>query len=161
MAKKQKSLTSVQVDLFQQVVDYTPAYRSENAPDLNLRHEFMGAISYCMREARKNGISRERVVERMNLCLDQEEQITLRQFNGWTAKSAEYREFPAIYLPAFIWACLGTIAPLQLISQSIGLHITGEEEVLAQELGETVLEKQRLAERERQLRNKLGGKGNG
>lgn len=158
MAKKEKSLTSNQVDLFQQVVDYTPAYRSENAPDLDLRDELMGAISYCLREARKQGISRERVVERMNLCLPESDRVTMRQFNGWTANSAEYREFPLIYIGAFIWACLGNYTPLVVLLQPIGLHITDDEELQVQALGEIVMERKRLMERERQLRNKLGSK---
>lgn len=156
--RQTKKLTSEQGDLFQQLGEHEAAYRAENAPDLHIRDELLGAIAFALREAKKHGLSRERVVERMNLCLPKDAQLTLRQLNGWTAQSAESRPFPAEMLPAFCWAVRGVIAPVEVITRALGLQVMDEVEAMAAELGETVLHKARLAERERLLKYRLGGK---
>ena len=156
MDKTQKKLTSEQGDLFQQVVDHTPAHLSDNAPDLDIEMELMGAVQFALREAKKYGLSRERVVDRMNQCLPEHDRITKRQLDGWCAKSAEHRPFPAKYLPAFCWAVRGVIAPVEVITRALGLHVIDAQEYAATELGKTVLDKTRLTQRERQLKNILG-----
>jgi len=71
-----------------------------NAPALDLGTELLGALCAALREARDRGLSRERIVGRINLCLAPDQRITLRQLNTWTAPSAEGKRFPAEYLPA-------------------------------------------------------------
>lgn len=156
--RREKDFTTEQGDLFQQLSGHEAAYRADNAPDLYVRDELLGAVAFALREAKKHGLSRERVVERMNLCLPSEAQITLRQLNGWTAQSAESRPFPADMLAAFCWAVRGVIAPVEVITRALGLHVIDEQEALAAELGETVLHKARIAQRERILKTKLGGR---
>lgn len=157
MVNRGKSFTGNQPDLFQQVADHTPAHLAENAPDLDIRLELLAGINDALRQAAKHGLSRERVVDRMNACLPEDKHITLRQFNGWTAASAEDRPFPAEMLPPLIWALRGILTPLEVITGVLGLHVMDEQEAMAKELGDTILTKTRLAQRERMLRNQLGG----
>lgn len=157
MAKRRKDFASIQPDLFQQVEEHTPAMRAENAPDLYIELEFMGAVAYALREAKKRGLGRDRVVDRMNLCLPEDEKITKRQLDAWCAQSKEHHPFPVQYLPAFCWAVGGIIAPIEIITRALGLHVLDEQEWLATELGKTLVEKTQLARREQQLKRQLEG----
>lgn len=156
MVNREEKLTADQGDLFLQLGEHTPAFQAENAPDLFIEPELRGALAYCLREAKKHGLSRERVLERMNLCLPEEKHVTLRQLNGWLAASAEDRPFPAEMLPAFVWAVRGIVAPVEVITRVLGLHVMDEQEAMAAELGETILTKARATQRERLLRKQLG-----
>jgi hypothetical protein len=147
-------MTSNQRDLFDALTD-EPEYLSANAPDLDLEEEFRAALKYCERQAKKHGLGRERILERINLCLPEDRAITLRQLNGWMAASAEDRPFPAWILPAYIWAVRGIVSPIEILAHAIGLRMMDENEALAAELGETVLNRARLASQERTLKNKL------
>ena len=105
MANGRKNFSSIQGDLFQQLAEQS-ALEAQQAQDLDINLELMGAINQAIREGKQRGLSRERIVERMNFCLpDLERSITLRQLNAWTAQSKEYHEFPARYLPAFCCPC--------------------------------------------------------
>jgi len=155
--KNNNSFTSDQPDLFQQVGGMTPTHLSDNAPDLDIRLELLAGIKEALRQAARHGLGRERIIDRMNLCLPDESQITKRQFDGWTAKSSEDRPFPAEMLPPLIWALRGVLTPLEVITKALGLHVIDEQEALAKQLGETILTKTQIAQQERFLRNKLGG----
>lgn len=157
MDKTEKSFASEQGDFFQQLDSHEPEYRAANAPDLDIKDKFRVYLKESLKHAQKYGISRDRVVERINLCLPEDGRITPRQLNGWLAASAEDRPFPAEILPAFIWATRGNLGPITVLTEALGLHLMDEQEALAAELGETVLTKARIAQRERALRNKLGG----
>lgn len=144
-----------QPDLFRALDDVEPAYLAANAPDMDIEAEFMGAIKYALRLAKKHGLGRERVVERMNMCLAPENHVTERQLNAWCAESQEYKRFPAIHIPAFIWAVRGVVSPLEIITRSLELHLLDEREVLAAELGKTAMAKAEANKMERLLKQKL------
>jgi hypothetical protein len=156
VAKTRKSFTPIQPDLFQQLAEKT-ALEALTAQDLDIELELMGAVTHAIREAKKTGHSRERIVERMNLCLpDADERITLRQLNAWTAASKEHHQFPARYIPAFCWAtqCL---QPLLILAQCIGYDLVDHRDQIAAELGNKQVVVARTQREIRQLRGMLGG----
>jgi len=150
-----KKITTIQPDLFQQLAEHEPEYLSANAPDLDIEQEFLGAIKYALRTAKKRGLGRERIVERMNLCLAEELHITKRQLDAWCAESKEYHHFPAIYLDAFTWATGGIISPFEVLTRALGLHLLDEREQLAAELGKTAMVRAEAAKMERLLKRQL------
>jgi hypothetical protein len=154
VVKRAKDLTSEQDDMFQRLEGSTLLH-SENAPDLDIELELMAAIKYAMRQAKQHGIGRERIVDRMNQCLPKEQHITLRQLNAWCAESKEFSNFPAKYLPAFVWACSGIVAPLDVITSSIGLGLVDEEDQIAAELGNTLKMESELRQRKRLLQKRM------
>lgn len=156
MAKKQSIFTSIQTDIFQQLAE-KDALEAATAVDLDIGPELQGALNACIREAKKRGLSRERIVERMNLCLpDIEKPITLRQLNAWTAQSKEFSEFPARWLPAFCWAC-GGVATVQVLAQTIGFDLVDRREKIALELGQTLVESAQLTRKANSLKKQLTG----
>lgn len=157
MVKPAENLTTDQPDLFRQLDQADAAWLADNAPDLYIRDELRGAMAYALREAKKHGLSRERVVERMNLCLPEEAIITKRQLDGWLASSAEDRPMPAEYLPALVWAVRGIVSPLEVLTRALGLHLIDEHEHIAAELGQTLVAEQRARQRKRILQMRLGG----
>jgi len=156
VAKRPPILSSNQPDLFQQVAGHVPTLEQENAPDLDIEAELLGALRYALREAKKRGLSRERVVERMNLCLPEGQRITKRQLDAWCAESKEFHRIPAALLPAVVWAC-GVADPVEVITRALGLVTIDEAETLATELGQTVSARVQLGRRERELKRRLGG----
>jgi hypothetical protein len=153
----QEKITGETPDLFQQLDGIEPAHLAANAPDLNIELEFRGALAYCLREASKRGLSRERIVDRMNQALPGlRKKITKRMLDGWTAASSEDRPFPAVYLPAFLWACLGYLAPLDVLARVLGLHLMDEQEITAAELGKALAEQAQVSKRKRLLLKQLG-----
>ncbi|HFE31891.1 MAG TPA: hypothetical protein ENJ17_01120 [Gammaproteobacteria bacterium] len=157
MVNRQEKFTTNQPDLFQQLEEAESAWLADNAPDLYIRDELRGAMAYALREARKYGLSRQRVVERMNLCLPEEALVSERQLNGWLASSAEDRPMPAEYLPALVWAVRGIVSPVEVLTRALGLHLIDEHEHIAAELGKTLVEEQRARQRKRTLQIRLGG----
>jgi len=155
VAKDDKKITTIQPDLFQQLGNHEPDYLSDNAPDLDIEQEFMGQIKYVLRQAKKRGLSRDRIIERMNLCLPEELHITKRQLDAWCAESKEYHHFPAIYLPAFIWAVRGVLTPLEVLTGALDLVVLDEQEQLAAELGRSVLTKVQASKTERLIKKKF------
>lgn len=128
---------------------------SANAPDLDIEVELLAAVKVALKQAKKLGQSRERIVERMNLCLPAAQHVTLRQLNAWCAESKEFSHFPAKYLPAFIWACMGVVAPLSVIAGALGLGLLDEDEQLATELGKTLQLEAELKQRKRLLQARI------
>ena len=127
-----------------------------NAPALDLGAELIGALCGALREARDRGLGRERVVDRINLCLAPDQRITLRQLNTWTAPSAEGKRFPAEYLPAFCWAT-GSLAPFAALLAPIHHEPIDRRDQLAAELGRAEVEAARLRRSANDLRKRLGG----
>lgn len=152
MANRPNSFCPEQGDFFQRLAE-APA-----APvDLDIHQELLGAISQCIREAKSRGLSRERIVERMNLVLpDIERPITLRQMYAWTATSKEYSEFPARYLPAFCWAVECDL-PLRVLAAAITRDLVDARDQMALRLGQLNVTKAQLTREERALRARLGG----
>lgn len=147
---------SIQSDLFQQV-DEAPAVQKGSDLDINL--ELLGACNTAIREAKARGLSRERIVDRINELLPGLPRlITLRQLNAWTAASqAEFKPFPARFLPAF---CAATECdlPLRVLAQTICRDLVDAREVAALQLGQTIAESARLARvRSALLKQTLGG----
>lgn len=141
MAKSTKPFTSIQPDMFQQLAEVT-ALEAQGAQDLDINLELMAATKHALREARQLGFGRERIVERMNLCLpeaDKKDQVTLRQLNAWTAHSKEYHNMPARYLPAFCWATQ-SLMPLMALIQPLGYDLVDGREQLVAELGSKLLD---------------------
>lgn len=155
MANNDENFSSKQPDLFQQLGNHEPEYLSDNAPDLDIEQEFMGQIKFVLRTAKKRGLTRERIVDRMNLCLPDALQVTKRQLDSWCAESKEYHLFPAIYLPAFIWSVRGVITPLEVLTSVLGLVVLDEHEQLAAELGRSVLTKVQASNIERRIKKKF------
>lgn len=155
MANGRKSSSSDQGDLFQQLEQPALSAAEANAPDLDINPELLGAINTAIREAKKRGLSRERLVERMNLALpDGGKPITLRQLNAWTAQSKEYHEFPARYLPAFCWAT-GCHLPLQVLAHPLGLEAVDRRDQAALALGQKLVAKAQLSREVRELQQLL------
>lgn len=156
MAKRGQNSSSIQPDLFQQLAEQD-ALEALSAQDLDIGPELMGALNLAIREAKKRGWSRERLVERMNICLpDIERPITLRQLNAWTAQSKEYHEFPARYLPAFCWAT-GSIVPLLVLAQAIGHDLVDARDQAALALGQKLVAQAQISRDINQLKRTLEG----
>lgn len=127
-----------------------------DAPTLDLGAELLGALCGALREARDRGLSRERIVDRMNLCLAPDQHVTLRQLNLWTAPSADGKRFPAEYLAAFCWAT-GSMAPFAVLLAPIHHEPIDRRDQLAVELGRAEVEAARLRRAAGELRKRLGG----
>jgi len=153
--KNNKKITSDQGDLFQKIAGHEPGYISPNAPELDIELDFMVEIKKALRESKKHGLSRERIIERMNLCLPESLHITKRQLDAWCAESKEYHHFPAIYLPAFIWATRGMLTPIKVIAESISLVVLDENEQTVIELGQEHLNHIQALNKIRALKKKF------
>lgn len=153
MAKTNPPFTSIQSDLFQHLE--APLLDADNAPYLDINGELVGAVTRTIREARTHGLSRERIVERMNMCLDEDDHVTLRQLNAWTASSKEEHNFPARYLPAFCWA-VGSNYPLQVLVQCLHYDLVDRRDQLAAELGNRLIETARGRREIKELQSLLG-----
>lgn len=149
--------SSIQPDFFQRL-ERQPELcgRAPTAADLDLGPELLGAINTAIREARSHGLSRERIVDRMNTALPESDKpITLRQLNAWTAQSKEYHEFPARYLPAF---CAATECdlPLRVLANGLQLELVDRRDLLTQQLGQNLIESARLKREARFVQRQLG-----
>ncbi|MGQ0622754.1 MAG: hypothetical protein ACT4QA_23095 [Panacagrimonas sp.] len=151
LAKPAPASSSAQPDLFQQLS--APAPTPANA-DLDIGPELLGAINTALRLARTSGMSRDRIVDRMNELLP-DQAITLRQLNAWTAQSKEFHEFPARYMPAFC-AATDCDLPLRVLAQAYGRDLIDAREATAKQLGETQIEIARLRRHAGSLTRTLG-----
>jgi len=155
VVKPAQTITGIQPDLFQQLEQ--PALERDAAPSLCMDHELRGAMATALRLARQHyGYSRDRIIDRMNLCLEPEDKITVRQLNAWMAISQEDKDFKAKYLPAFCWAT-HSILPFQVLLNAIDFEPVDLRDQQALRLGQLTVEKARLAREERHLRTRLGG----
>lgn len=154
MAKAPRNSSSDQGDLFQHLAALS-ALEAQGAQDLDIGLELRGALNTAIRAAKRHGWSRERIVERMNLCLpDAERAVTKRQLDAWTAASKEFHEFPARYLPAFCWATQCD-EPARVLASAIGFDLVDARERLALQLGQARVDRARLSREERELLGKL------
>lgn len=150
MAKPPKSSATNQGDLFQQLE--RSALAADNAPDLYLAPELLGAMAAAMRQS---GMSRDQVVDRMNLCLPADERVTRRQLDAWMARSKEFHKTPAAWLPAFCWATR-SILPFQALLQPLLFDVVDRREQLVLGLGQALVEKAQATRKEKELRKQLG-----
>lgn len=154
MAKRTRSFTPDQGDLFQQLGAAPPAAA---ARDLDVRAELLGAVGRALRLARHEGQSRERVADGMSRCLpDLPHGLTRRQLDAWTAHSREHHEFPARFLPAFCQAA-GSIEPLQVLAHALGYELVDARDRAALALGEKLVAHGRLSREVASLKRQLGG----
>jgi hypothetical protein len=144
-----------QGELFERLAGPAVIGRS-NAPCLDVWPELLGAIHHALREARENGITRERVVDRMNLALRCQPPITKRQLDCWTANSRKDRHFPLEYLPAFCWAVSSDL-PLRILASTLGFDLIDAREVAVKRLGDTHIQMARLRREQGVLTKTLGG----
>ena len=154
VVKKQQKITSNQLEMYQQLDE--DEYAPENAPDLDINQQMLGAYDTAIKLAKRIGLSREHVVDRMNLCLpDLAKPITLRQLNSWTAASQEYKEMPARYLPAFCWATTCDM-PLHVQANAMELTCANAEDQAALELGRLELSEAAIRSQRRILKQQRG-----
>lgn len=153
---RRRNFSGDQGDLFKRL-----EAEPEPGADLDIHFELLGAITACLREARGRGLSRERIVERMNELLpeaahdDGRPPVTKRQLDAWTANSKEYSEFPARFLPAFCVA-VDSAFPLAVLAGAIGRELVDAREAQAKRLGEAQIDAARLKREARQLLKILG-----
>jgi len=153
VANNKQFFSGEQGDLLRQLDDPDDLLSTDTPPDLDIADEFRGAVSFMLREAKKRGLSRDHIIDRMNMCLpEQKKPITKRKLDSWMARSKEDHPFPAVYLPALTWACTGIVAGIDVIVRSVGMHLISDQEMVAKELGEVAIGKTQLGKRERQLR---------
>ena len=128
-----------------------------NASDLDIGPELIGALNTALRAARDRGLSRDRVVDRANLCLPElGKRVTKRQLDCWTAVSKEHHELPARYLPALCWAT-GNDEPLRVLARALGYDLVDAREAAAKRLGEAHVAIGGLRREVQLLTKKLGG----
>jgi hypothetical protein len=149
------NFSTVQRELFQQLDEPTIPAAVGQPVDLDIHLELLGAISSAIRDAKRRGLSRERIVDRMNEVLP-DSGITVRQLNAWTAQSKEWREFPARYLVAFCFAAECDL-PLRIMANALGFDLADRREQVAKELGESLIASARLKRQQSELRQRLGG----
>lgn len=160
MAKPNPLSSSVQADFSAVEPDFflaaePSALLSQVPPDLEIGAEVLGWLTRAIREARNQGLSRARIVDRMNAALPGlERPITERQLNAWTASSKEFHDMPARVLLAFCWACM-TDMPLRALSAAGGYGLVDAKENAARELGETLIQQDALRRRRRALEQQL------
>jgi hypothetical protein len=144
LASRQRAFAFDAGDLLQRLSEPT-RLDNPNVGDLDVQHELLGAIHVALKDARLRGLSRERIVDRMNQALPElaKKPITIRQLNCWTALSKEYHEMPARFVPAFCWATSCDL-PLRVLNGAIGMDMVDAREVAAKELGETQIQIARL-----------------
>lgn len=89
----------MQSDLFKQL-QHDPL-DARNAPDLDMWLEVIGAVNNMIRNS---GMSRDQIVDRVNLCLvNSDHTISKNQLNKWLATSQD-NCMPAWVIPAICWA---------------------------------------------------------
>lgn len=153
--KSRRAFASEQADLFPGLAEQ-PVIGRANAPDLDVGPELLGAVHAAMRAAKANGISRERIADRMNTALpDLDRPITKRQVDAWMAASKEFHDIPARYLAALCWA-LDSEAPARVIVEALGFGLVDAREAAAKELGETQIQIARLRRKSGVLTKTLG-----
>lgn len=89
---------------------------TENAPSLDLELDVIAIIKQC---ERNSGLGRDRVLDRINLCLrDTGQKVTKIQLNKWLSPSQD-NCVPAWVMPAICWA-LNSIEPMTALLNPLG-----------------------------------------
>jgi hypothetical protein len=92
---------------------------AENAPHLDLSLDVIQIINHCIRTS---SLSREQIIDRMNLCLrDSDKTVTKIAFNKWLSPS-QANAIPFWVVSAFCWAAQ-TDAPYKVALQPIGRKV--------------------------------------
>ncbi|MBL4832626.1 MAG: hypothetical protein JKY26_01520 [Pseudomonas sp.] len=92
---------------------------AENAPHLDLSLDVIQIINQCIRN---NALSRDQIIDRMNLCLrDSDKAVTKIAFNKWLSPS-QANAIPFWVVSAFCWAAQ-TDAPYKVALQPIGRKV--------------------------------------
>jgi len=92
---------------------------AENAPHLDLSLDVIQVINQCIRNS---VLSREQIIDRMNLCLrDSDKTVTKIAFNKWLSPS-QANAIPFWVISAFCWAAQ-TDAPYRTVLQPIGRKV--------------------------------------
>lgn len=131
---------------------------TENAPHLDLSLDVTSVINQCIRNS---VLSRDQIIDRMNLCLrDSKREVTKVAFGKWLAPS-QANAFPFWAVSAFCWAAQ-TDAPYKVALQPIGrkvIDIRGDtmRELTEKRLQATEQMKQAKA-LEKQMQQMLEGK---
>jgi len=95
------------------------ALEAENAPHLDLSLDLIAVVNQCIRNC---PLSREQIVDRINLCLrDSKLNVTLISLNKWLSAS-QANAIPAWALPAICWA-VQSDAPFKILLQPIGRNV--------------------------------------
>jgi len=103
----------LQPDLFD-LLSHNPL-EQENAPDLDLSLDMIQILKQLERDSPYN---RDRIVDRMNLCLiNSDVKISVAQMNKWLAPSQPH-EFPGWMYPAFCWA-VQSMAPFNVLMRPL------------------------------------------
>ncbi|ROH88643.1 hypothetical protein ED208_12555 [Stagnimonas aquatica] len=127
--------------------------------DLDVDQELRGAIVHAIREAlnrQSDPLSRERIADRMNQLLPGlRHRITERRLNSWTAKSKEYSEFPARFIPAFC-AAVECDEPLRVLARALRQDVVDAHALAAKSLGENLIQDAALKTQRRLLLTRLG-----
>lgn len=159
MVKDEKIFTGIQGNIFSELENRPEDAEYDDSHDLDLQAELRAACAHALKLARRQGITRERVVDEMNRLmpeLDKGKQITLRKLNAWMATSKEDSEFPARFLPAFC-AATRCYQPLQEMAKALGMDLADQRELIAKQYGELEIEKARIAREVKTLKAKLTG----
>lgn len=161
MAKTPQTLVGIQDDIFQDLEK--PAFESAQDLGLDIHHELRAAMIQSLKMARRAGITRERVVDRMNQALaDQNGKVaiavTKRKLDAWTAASKEDRPIPAEFIPAFCHACECYLV-LRVLAQALLLELADPRDLNAMRLGNLQIRRAEILKETRELTGLLGGSG--
>ena len=94
---------------------------AENAPCLDMSLDIKAVINQCLRNS---PLSRDQIVDRINLCLrtrETKQLVTTRSLNHWVSPS-QTNAVPAWVLPALCWA-LQSDAPFKALLQPLGRKV--------------------------------------
>ena len=157
MANLKPNSDDIQPDFFRDS-EYSDIERLENYC-ADIRHELRAALVQSLKTARRSGITRERIVDRMNQVLSDELgkvaiPVTKRKLDAWTAASKEDRPIPAELVPAFCIAT-GCTEPLEVQAQTIDMTLANLRDVRAMRLGHNHMMRARLNQEDRELQKQL------
>ncbi|MBI5560341.1 MAG: hypothetical protein HY883_03615 [Deltaproteobacteria bacterium] len=155
--KKTKTKDSNQLNLFD-VIKRLSAEAKEQTTQAGSFNVDARARALLSDALKTSPLSRELVAGRMSELTGME--ITKSQLDSWTAESKENHRFPFVYAAAFCEAS-GNVEILRLASEMCGCYLLKGEDALLTELGRIEQTKEKLAKKEKLIRetlNQLGFK---
>lgn len=124
---------------------------AENAPHLDLSLDVIQIINQCIRN---NALSRDQIIDRMNLCLrDSDKTVTKIAFNKWLSPS-QANAIPFWVVSAFCWAAQ-TDAPYRAALQPIGRKVIDMRGDALREMTEARLRTAEQAKQNRALEKQM------
>lgn len=157
MPKLARNISTDQLNIFDLIKEVSrkqaeaaahPQTAGKASIDAAIRHIVSAALKRCP-------LSRYEVAARMSEILGVE--ITKAQLDSWSAESKEQHRFPLVYAGAFCHAA-GDKALVRYVAELCGGYYIEGEDAIRLELGKIEEEKERLAARERAIREFLGGR---